>query len=83
MFFVTVSSMITQDIEGSNAAPKINEEMISFPPLHVYSHLGKNPTYIKSFKYGKLVSGNFIHNKDSVPESARVSAPPQTFALKD
>ena len=35
-------SMMTKYIEGKAAAAKINEEIISFAPLHVYFHLSKN-----------------------------------------
>ena len=41
-----VSSVIAQDIEGTTAAPKISLKMVSFPPLHVYFHLGTNLVYI-------------------------------------
>ena len=48
-----VSSLITQDIERRTAAPKINQEMISFPPLYVYSNLGKNPPLHNTFLNSK------------------------------
>ena len=38
IFCAGVFNEYARDIEGKAAAAKINEDMISFPPLHVYSH---------------------------------------------
>ena len=38
IFWDGVFNDFARDIEGKTVAAKINEEVISFPPLHVYSH---------------------------------------------
>ena len=48
---VMVSSMITQDIERKTAGAKTNKQMISFLPLHVYSHQRKNPSLNSKEKF--------------------------------
>ena len=51
--FVMMFSIITKYIDGKAAAPKINEEVIIFAPLHVYFHLSKNFPPHKTFLNSK------------------------------
>ena len=46
-----VSSMVTPDIEKKAVRPDINQEIIRFPPLHVYFHLDKNPSMYHPSKF--------------------------------